>query len=85
MRTAGIKSIPRGARKSTRANTASLTDRELDILRLLEKGLQNKEIANRLFISAKTVDHHISSIFFKLEVNTRAKAVQEAIRLEILK
>jgi DNA-binding CsgD family transcriptional regulator len=85
MRTAGIKSIPRGARKSTRTNTASLTDRELDILRLLEKGLQNKEIASQLFISAKTVDHHISSIFFKLEVNTRAKAVQEAIRLEILK
>lgn len=85
MRGEGIKNIPRGARKATRANAASLTGRELDILQLLKEGLQNKEIASRLFISAKTVDHHISSIFFKLDVNTRSKAVQEAVRIGILK
>ena len=85
MRGEGIKNIPRGARKTTRANAASLTGRELDILQLLKEGLQNKEIASRLFISAKTVDHHISSIFFKLDVNTRSKAVQEAVRIGILK
>jgi DNA-binding CsgD family transcriptional regulator len=85
MRSAGIKSIPRGVRKSTQANTALLTSRELDVLQLLKESLQNKEIAAKLFISAKTVDHHISSILFKLEVNSRAKAVQEAIRLEIIK
>lgn len=85
MRTAGIKSIPRGARKTFRANVASLTERELDILYLLKEGLQNKEIASRLFISTKTVDNHISSIFYKLEVNTRVKAVQEASTLGILK
>jgi DNA-binding NarL/FixJ family response regulator len=62
-----------------------LTDRELDVLQLLTEGMQNKEIAARLFISAKTVDHHISSILFKLDVKSRTKAVQEAIRLEILK
>jgi DNA-binding NarL/FixJ family response regulator len=85
MRSAGIKSIPRGIRKTTQSNPAQLTDREMDVLRLLREGLQNKELAARLFISAKTVDHHISSILFKLDVNSRAKAVQEAIRLAILK
>jgi DNA-binding CsgD family transcriptional regulator/GTPase SAR1 family protein len=85
MRASGIKSIPRGIRKSTKSNPANLTERELDVLQLLKEGLTNKEIASRLFISTKTVDHHISSIFFKLDVNSRIKAVQEAIRSEIIK
>ena len=85
MRTSGIKSIPRGLRKTTQSNPAFLTGRELDVLHLLKDGLQNKEIASQLFISAKTVDHHISSILFKLDVNTRSKAVTEAIRMEIIK
>src|SRR4030095_12322518 len=59
MRASGIKSIPRGIRKSTKANPANLTDREMGILQLLKDGLQNKEIAARLFISPKTVDHHL--------------------------
>jgi DNA-binding NarL/FixJ family response regulator len=57
----------------------------MDVLLLLKEGMQNKEIAEKLFISAKTVDHHISAILFKLDVNTRVKAVQEAIHLEIIK
>jgi DNA-binding CsgD family transcriptional regulator len=85
MRALGIKNIPRGVRKSTKSNPANLTDRELEIIQLLQDGLQNKEIAAKLFISAKTVGHHISSIFFKLDVNSRRKAVQEASRLEIIK
>ncbi len=85
MKASGIKSIPRGLRKSTQSNPALLTGRELDVLHLLKEGLQNKEIADRLFISPKTVDHHISSTLFKLEVNTRVKAVQEAEKLGILK
>ena len=74
-----------GARKTNRANPANLTEREMDILYCLKEGLQNKEIASRLFISAKTVDNHMSSIFYKLEVNSRIKAVQEASHLGILK
>lgn len=85
MRSSGIKSIPRGLRKTTLANPAQLTDRELAVLELLKEGLQNKEIGSRLFISAKTVDHHISSVLFKLDVNSRVKAVQEALRLGIIK
>jgi DNA-binding CsgD family transcriptional regulator len=85
MRAEGIKKIPRGQRESTKTNPMNLTNRELDVLQLLQKGIQNKEIANSLFISAKTVDNHISNILFKLDVNSRAKAVNEAIRLKILK
>jgi len=85
MRSSGIKKIPRGLRRSTKINPAQLTNRELEVLQLLRKGIQNKEIANALFISAKTVDHHISSILFKLDVKSRATAVAEAARLGILK
>lgn len=85
MRNSGIKSIPRGVRKTTRENPSLLTDRELDVLALLKDGMQNKEIAARLYISAKTVDHHISSILLKLDINSRSKAVAEAIKLGILK
>jgi ATP/maltotriose-dependent transcriptional regulator MalT len=85
MRRLGIKNIPRGIRKTTRSNPECLTDRELDVLRLLQEGLHNREIAARLFISAKTVDHHISAILYKLEVNSRTKAVHEAEKLGIIK
>jgi DNA-binding NarL/FixJ family response regulator len=85
MRASGIKSIPRGLRRSTMSNPANLTQRELNVLELLKEGLQNKEIANKLFVSPKTVAQHVSSIFFKLDVNSRAKAVQEATRQAIIK
>lgn len=85
MRSSGIKKIPRGIRETTRCNPAQLTGRELDVLHLLKEGMQNKEIAAALFNSTKTVDHHISSILFKLDVSSRTKAVQEAIRLGIVK
>lgn len=85
MRDSGIKKIPRGSHESTRSNAAGLTRRELDILELLKENMQNKEIASSLFISAKTVDHHITSILFKLDVNSRTKAVQAAVQLGIIK
>jgi DNA-binding CsgD family transcriptional regulator/tetratricopeptide (TPR) repeat protein len=85
MRASGIKSIPRGIRKTTRANPANLTEREMNILQLLKDGLQNKEIAASLFISPKTVSHHIYSIFFKLDVHSRTRAVQKAVHLNIVK
>ncbi|HTF21436.1 MAG TPA: AAA family ATPase [Chryseolinea sp.] len=85
LREKGMRHIPRGPRESTRSNPAGLTGRQVEILSLLEQGGQNREIAEKLFISPKTVDHHISAILAKLSVNSRAKAVAEARRLGILK
>jgi DNA-binding CsgD family transcriptional regulator len=85
MRNEGITNIPRGIRKNTRSNPAHLTERELDILHLMKEGMQNKEIGNKLFIASKTVDNHITSIFYKLNVHSRTRAVEQAIQMQILK
>ncbi|GHN02734.1 LuxR family transcriptional regulator [Cytophagales bacterium WSM2-2] len=85
LKTNGVKKIPRGPRESTRINPAYLTQRQVHVLQLLEDGLHNSEIADKLFISPKTVDHHISAILSKLEVNSRTKAVLEAKKLGVLK
>ena len=52
-----------------------LTRRETDILRLVAQGLSNNDIAGRLFISEKTVRNHLTSIFDKLGVDSRARAI----------
>ena len=61
-----------------------LTNREIDVLELLELRLSNKEIAAKLFISPKTVKKHLENIYGKLEVNKRRQAVEKAIVLKIL-
>ena len=70
--------VPRGARASTRANVGGLTDREIEVLDLLEEGLRNSEIAARLYLSEKTVGNHVSSILAKLGVASRLEAVRRA-------
>lgn len=62
-----------------------LSDREMDVLRLLTKGQPNKEIAQVLFISESTVKTHIASIFQKLGVRDRTEAVTAALRRGILR
>ena len=70
--------IPRGPREQTRANPAGLTARELEVLALLADGLTNAQLADRLFLSAKTVDHHVSSVLRKLGEPNRAAAAAAA-------
>jgi DNA-binding NarL/FixJ family response regulator len=81
----GIERIPRGPRASTTNNLAGLTTRQMDVLELLSAGMNNKEIATRLFLSEKTVDHHISAILSKLDVTSRVKAVAKAKEIGVLK
>jgi DNA-binding CsgD family transcriptional regulator len=76
--------VPRGPRKSTRSNPAELTERELDVLRLVAEGLRNSEVADELVLSTRTVDHHVSAILRKLQVRTRGEAVAAAGRLGLL-
>jgi DNA-binding CsgD family transcriptional regulator len=64
----------RGPREATRANPAGLTAREIEIVHLLHDGLRDADIAERLFLSPKTVGHHVSSILSKLGVKSRRDA-----------
>jgi len=71
---------------STEAEQGStLTEREIEILRMMANGASNKQIAVRLSISSHTVKTHVSNIYQKLEVNDRAEAVAKAIRKGILR
>jgi len=62
-----------------------LTPRELEILKLIAEGLRNREIAQKLVLSEKTVKNHINNIFSKLHVNDRSQAVLYAIRKGLVK
>jgi DNA-binding NarL/FixJ family response regulator len=66
------------------AGEAGLTDREVEVLRLLTLGLVNSEIAKRLVLSTRTVHAHVRSIFIKLDVTTRSAAAREATRLHLV-
>jgi DNA-binding CsgD family transcriptional regulator/tetratricopeptide (TPR) repeat protein len=72
--------VPRGPRPARAANPAGLTARELDVLRLLADGLSNPAIAETLFLSARTVEHHVSAVLRKLDEPSRGRAVSSAIR-----
>jgi DNA-binding CsgD family transcriptional regulator len=74
-------SPPRGPRQATRSNPAQLTSRELQVLDLLLAGLHNREIAERLYLSSRTVDHHVTAILRKLGAHSRDEAVSRAARL----
>jgi DNA-binding CsgD family transcriptional regulator len=81
LRERGARGVPRGPRPRTRENPAGLTARELEVLALLTEGLRNSEIAQRLVVSDKTVDHHVSAILRKLDARTRGEAAARAGRL----
>lgn len=71
----------RGPRRSTRSHPAGLTSREAEVLALLAEGLTNAAIADRLVLSTRTVDHHVSAVLTKLGVTSRSDAARTAARL----
>jgi DNA-binding NarL/FixJ family response regulator len=81
LRELGLRQVPRGPQATTRSNPAGLTGRQLEILGLLADGLTNAEIAARLVVSVRTVDHHVSAVLQKLDVSTRREAAELAARL----
>lgn len=81
LRERGVRGVPRAPRASTRENPAGLTARELEVLELVADGLRNADIADRLVVAERTVEHHVSAILRKLDVRTRGEAAAVAARL----
>jgi DNA-binding CsgD family transcriptional regulator len=81
LRQEGLTTVPQRPRESTRANHGGLTNRQLDVARLVARGLSNNEIAGRLYISPKTADHHVSAILAKLGLPNRRAVVVQADEL----
>jgi DNA-binding CsgD family transcriptional regulator/tetratricopeptide (TPR) repeat protein len=83
MKELGLTAIPRGPHRATRADPAGLTAREQEVLALLSEGLPDREISSRLFISERTVHHHVSAVLAKIGVSSRTAAAREAARMGI--
>ena len=81
LRALGAQGITRGPRPTTQRNPAQLTAREVEVLELVRAGMRNSDIARKLFLTTKTVDHHVSSILRKLGVESRSQAADEAAKL----
>jgi len=79
LRERGVRSLPRGPRSTTASHPFGLTAREADVLALLALGLSNAEIAERSHLSRRTVDHHVSAVLRKLEVDNRRDAATLAV------
>lgn len=84
LRSRGESVVPARRRAATLANPAGLTARQVEVLRLLDDGLTNVELAERLYLSVKTVDHHVSAILTKIDVSKRRDAVRRGRELGLL-
>jgi NarL family two-component system response regulator YdfI len=78
---AGSASAPKSAKTS---GATDLTEREIQVLRLIVRGAQNKEIAAQLNITERTVKAHLASIFNRLGVNSRTEAAAVAVRMGLV-
>ncbi|GLP64446.1 LuxR family transcriptional regulator [Streptomyces sp. TUS-ST3] len=84
LRRLGVRRIPRGPLAATRENPAGLTDRQLQVIRLLAEGLTNAEIAARLVVSVRTIDNHVRAVLDKLDAPGRRQAAARAAELGLL-
>lgn len=83
LRARGVDHVPPRPTDRTLANPAGLTGRQLEVLSLIVEGYGNDEIASKLYISKKTVEHHVSAIYAKLGVTNRAEAARTASHLAV--
>src|SRR5690606_41596249 len=81
----GARGLPRGPRRSTRANPANLTNRQMDVLALLAEGLSNREIGRRLYLSTRTVDHHVSALLDRKSTRLNSSHVKISYAVFCLK
>lgn len=76
--------VPRGRGRRTREHPAGLTTRQSEVLELLAEDLTDAEIADRLFVSTRTINHHVSAVLGKLGVSNRSEAADRASSLGLL-
>ena len=76
--------FPADTRTTSLRQTATLSPREVEVLSLVVQGRTSKEVAESLFLSKRTVDFHLTSIYGKLQVSNRLQAFREATRLGLI-
>lgn len=81
---AEFNSLTRRADGARQASGCALTVRELEVLRLIARGLSNREVASELFIAENTVKNHVRKILEKLRLHSRTQAVMYAVRERLI-